>query len=268
MKILIAADMEGITGVVRWDHVDTSHAEYARFRRIMTGEVNAAIRGALEGGASEVIVADGHSSGTNILVEELDQRARLNSGTVAPFSMIQGISPDVNGVIFVGYHARAGTAYAILDHTWAGEVMGVWLNDVLVGETGLNAAVCGHFGAPVLMVTGDQSLCAEATALLGAVETVEVKHATSRFSAQSLPVQLTQELIQGAAKRAVQRLAAGSAPAPYRVSTPVRCMIEFNKSDLADKAVRVPGMSRVDGRRVTFEAVDMPTAYRTFRAAV
>jgi D-amino peptidase len=268
MKILIAADMEGITGVVKWDHVDTGHAEYARFRRIMTGEVNAAIRGALAGGADEVVVADGHAAGTNILVEELDERASLNSGTVAPFSMIQGIGPDVNGVIYVGYHARAGTAFAILDHTWSGRVMGVWLNDTLVGEAGLNAAVCGHFGAPVLMVSGDQAVCAEVTALLGAVETVEVKRATGRFSGQSLPVAVTRQRIEAAAARAVQRLKAGDAPAPYQLSTPVRCAIEFSSSDLADGPSRLPGIKREGGRRITFEAPDMPAAYQTFRAAV
>jgi D-amino peptidase len=266
MKILIAADMEGITGVTRWDHVDSDNSEYARFRRIMTAEVNAAIRGAYDGGASEVIVADGHSAGTNILVEELDERAHLNSGTVAPFSMIQGIGPDIQGVIFIGYHARAGTAHAILDHTWSGRVMGVWLNDRLVSETGLNAAVCGHFEAPVLMVTGDQAVCAEATVLLGAVETVEVKRATGRFSAQSLPVKLAQELIQEAAQRAVKRLKSGAAPAPFKVSAPVHCAVEFSASNMADGAALVPGVTRQEGRLIAFEAADMPAAYQIFRA--
>jgi len=268
MKILIAADMEGITGVTRWEHEDTSHNEYTRFRKIMTAEVNAAVRGAFEGGASEVVVADGHSQGCNILIEELDERARLNSGTGSPFSMMQGIGSDVQGVIFVGYHARAGTPQAVLDHTWATRVMGVWLNDTLVGESGLNAAVAGHFGASVLMICGDQAVCAEVSALLGAVETVVVKQATGRFSAESLPVQITRELIKGAATRAVQRLAAGKAPAPYRPGMPVQAAIEFSQSDMADLAARVPGVQRVDGRRITFQAVDMPTAYRTFRAAV
>lgn len=268
MKILIAADMDGITGVAKWDHVDPNHAEYARFRRIMTAEVNAAVRGAFAGGASEVIVADGHASGTNLLLEELDERAQLNSGTIAPFSMIQGIAAGVNGVIFVGYHARAGTAYAVLDHTWSGKVMGVWLNDVLMGEVGLNAAVCGHFDAPVLMVTGDQAVCAEARGLLGEVETVEVKQATGRFSAQSLPVKQAHAQIQAAAQRAVQRLVSGMAPAPFQVKTPVRCAIEFSSSDLADAPSRLPGVLRESGRRISFEALDIPSAYQTFRALV
>lgn len=118
MKILIAADMEGITGVVCWDHVNPNHAEYPRFRRLMTGDVNAAIRGAFEGGSSEVIVSDGHNLGRNILIEELDPRARLNSGSPSPLSMVQGIDQGVKGVIFVGYHACIGSQNAILEHTW------------------------------------------------------------------------------------------------------------------------------------------------------
>jgi len=176
MKILIAADMEGITGVVDSNQTNLSHAEYGRFRRLMTGDVNAAIRGAFDAGADEVVVSDGHWFNLNILIEELDPRARLNTGSPRPFSMVEGVQHGVDGVLFVGYHARVGTQDAILDHTWSsGRVDGVWLNGEIVGEIGLNAAVCGHFGAPVLMISGDQTACAEATALLGDVETAIVK---------------------------------------------------------------------------------------------
>src|SRR5512139_1405686 len=137
MKILIAADMEGITGVTTWDQVDPKHPEYVRFRKLMTADVNAAIRGAFDAGATEVIVADGHSRGSNILIEELDGRARLNSGSPSPFSMMQGIDGGIQGVILVGYHARMGTPNAILDHTWSSaRVAGVWLNSDPVGEIG------------------------------------------------------------------------------------------------------------------------------------
>ncbi|HET6824155.1 MAG TPA: M55 family metallopeptidase, partial [Anaerolineales bacterium] len=108
MKILIATDMEGITGVTTWDQVTPGHAEYARFRRQMTEDVNAAIRGAFDGGAKEVVVADGHWNASNILIEELDPRARLNTGSPSPFSMMEGIDESINGVMFVGYHARNG----------------------------------------------------------------------------------------------------------------------------------------------------------------
>ena len=159
MRILIAADMEGISGVTNWDQVSPEHPEYERFRRIMTAEVNAAIEGAYAGGAQEVIVSDGHNLANNILVEELDRRARLNNGTPAPFAMVEGVQNGVDGVLFIGYHARAGTRNAILDHTWSSKcVLNLWLNDLLVGETGLNAAVCGNLNTPVLLVSGDQSV--------------------------------------------------------------------------------------------------------------
>src|SRR3972149_1994322 len=171
MKILIAADMEGISGVVHWDHVTSGHAEYQRFRRVMTHDVNAAIRGAFDAGAEEVIVTDGHWNNLNLLIEEIDPRARLNSGGSAPLSMVQGIGSDVSGVMFVGYHARSGTPNAILDHTYSDErVASVWLNGKVTGEIGLNAAICGYFDVPVIMISGDQAACAEAVETLGPVE--------------------------------------------------------------------------------------------------
>jgi D-amino peptidase len=269
MKILIACDMEGITGVTNWDHVDPAHTEYQRFRRLMTQDVNAAIRGAYDGGASQVIVTDGHNLGTNILIEELDSRVRLNSGNSSPFAMLQGISEQVNAVFFIGYHARAGTQNAILDHTWSSKrLSNLWLNDMLVGEIGLNAALCGYFKVPVVFISGDQSACAEAKALLGNIETVVVKQATSRFSAECLPPQVTQECIEEGVARALRRLQAGDAPQPLYVQPPIRVTIDFQYSEHADQAARMPGAQRPDGRRVTFSAEDMPAAYIAFRSAV
>jgi D-amino peptidase len=269
MKILIAADMEGISGVTNWDQVSPEHPEYERFRRIMTAEVNAAIQGAYDGGAQEVIVSDGHNLATNILVEELDQRARLNSGTPAPFAMVQGVQNGVDGVIFVGYHARAGTRNAILDHTWSSKcVLNLWLNDLLVGETGLNAAVCGHFNTPVLLVSGDQSVCAEAVEMLGRIETVVVKHATGRMAAECLPPAKVQESLRQAASRAVQRLAQGQAVPPLKLPAPIQVVVELFSAEMADKAALLPGAKRLDGRRIEILAADMPEAYRSFRAAV
>jgi D-amino peptidase len=268
MKILIAADMEGVTGVVCWDHVNPSHAEYPRFRRLMTDDVNAAIRGAFEGGASEVTVSDGHNLGRNILIEELDSRARLNSGSPSPLSMVQGIDRGVDGVIFVGYHARIGSQNAILEHTWSDErVANLLINGQPFGEIGLNAAVSGHFGAPVLMITGDQTACAEATALLGGVETVIVKTASGRMAAELLPPTIAQEKIQNGARRAVQRLANGDAPPPLRLPAPITMTIDFVQSEMADKAALLPGARRTD-RRVEYSAADMITIYAAFRTAL
>jgi len=269
MKILIAVDMEGITGVTHWDHVDPSHSEYSRFRRLMTQDVNAAIQGALESGATEILVADGHWHGRNILIEELHPHARLNNGSPAPFSMVQGIDSSVDGVFFVGYHARAGTLQAILDHTWSSRsVANLWLNDLNVGEAGLNAAMCGHFGAPVLLVTGDQAVCAEALEQLGPLEVAVVKRAVGRMSAECLPPSETQEKICEAAARAVQRLKAGQAPPPFRLPPPVTLVVDFVSSDQADRANLLPGAHRTSGRQVEFSAPDMLAAYQAFRSMV
>jgi D-amino peptidase len=270
MKILVAADMEGISGVTNWDQVTPGHFEYSRYRAIMTGDVNAAIRGALEGGATDIVVTDGHGSGSNILIEEMDSRARLNAGNASPYAMVQGIqSGDFDGVIFVGYHARSGTADGILAHTWSSKrVANVWLNEVLMGEYGLNAALCGHFGTPVLMITGDQSACSQAAELLGDLEVIEVKQATSFQSAECLSPPVAQDLIQSAAARAVKRLVNGKAPSPFRIAEPVKGVIEFRLVEMADSASRLPGAFRLDGTRIQFIAPDMAVAYKTFRAMV
>ena len=268
MKILIAVDMEGITGVTTWDQVTPGHAEYARFRKLMTQDVNAAIRGACEAGADEVIVADGHWNGANILIEELDARARLNTGSPSPFSMMQGIDESVDGVIFVGYHARNGTPNAILDHTWSRmTVANVWLNDMLTGEYGLNGAVAGHFGVPVIMVSGDQTACAQVVEILGDMETAIVKQATGRYAAECLPPQVTQEMIFMGAARAVTRLQDGDVPDPFVLDLPVRLTVEFFTSDMADRASKMPSTQR-DGTRVSLTTQEMATAYSGFRSMV
>lgn len=266
MKILIAADMEGVTGVVHWDQVSLNHPEYARFRRLMTGDVNAAIRGAFDGGADEVTVSDGHANARNILIEEFDPRARLNSGTPSPFSMVQGIDQGVDAVMFVGYHARSGARNAILDHTWSDERVGnLWINGQQFGESGINGAVCGHFGAPVIMISGDQTVCTEVRELFGEVETAIVKRASGRMTAECLPPELTGRLICEAAYRAVQRLVAGNAPKPLKLPAPIHMAVEFTQSEMADRAMLFPGAQRTNDRRVEVTLGDMVSIYAAFR---
>lgn len=267
MKILIAADMEGITGVVHWEQVSPSHAEYDRFRRLMTEDVNAAVRGAFTGGATAVSVTDGHHNGRNILIEELDERAILNAGSPTPLSMVEGVDQGVDGAIFVGYHARAGARNAILDHTWSDEnLANLWINDRLFGEAGLNAAVCGHFDVPVIMISGDQTACAEARDFFGDLETVGVKQARGQVAAECLLPAVTVPMIEDAAKRAVQRLQEKHAPAPFKVITPIRMVVEFAQSAMADSAMIMPGAERLEDRKVGYTAGDMLTIYSAFQA--
>ncbi len=269
MKLLIACDMEGISGVVNWDHVTPGHAEYQRFRRIMTQDVNAAIAGAAAAGATEFLVTDGHWSGSNILVEELDPRAVLNCGSPSPMSMASGADAGVDAAFFIGYHARIGTPNAVLDHTWSSRrVANLWINGRLTGEFGLNAAVCGHYGVPALLISGDQSVCAEAREWVGEIETVQVKRASGRESASVLPPAVAQEKIRAGAEAAVRRFFEGKAPAPLQLGAPVTFTIEYFYTVMADSASLMPGVKRLDGRRIEFSAEDIVSGFRAFRAAV
>jgi D-amino peptidase len=271
MKILISADMEGISGIVDWEQVTPGQAEYlSRGRQLMTGDVNAAINGAFEGGANEVVVSDGHWDGRNILIEQLDPRARLNSGTPSPFSMLQSIddTPAPDALVLIGYHAMAGTKKAVLDHTWSDtRVRAVFLNDKPVGEIGLNAAVAAEYGVPLIALSGDQHACAEGQDLLGpTLEIAAVKNATGRYAAQCLPLPEARERICEAVARSVTHLRNGQSPPLYRVAAPVRLTVEFMQTQHTDRAFLIPGTERASGTRLEYTAPDMVTAHRAFRA--
>lgn len=269
MKILISGDMEGVSGITQWDQVTPDHPEYMnRSRALYTGDLNAAIEGAYEGGATALVVSDGHWNGTNALIEQLDPRARLNHGSPSPLSMVQGIDQDVDALMLVGYHAMAGTAEAILDHTWSNaRIANVFINGRRTGEIGLNLGVAGHFGVPPILITGDQTACAEGVAFGGeAMQTAIVKTATSQFAAECLSLVESRRRIREAAQAAVAGLKAGRAPKPFAVSRPTTLAVEFVYSRHADRALLFPGAARMAGTRVEVTLPDMLAAYRAFRA--
>ncbi len=262
MNVLISVDMEGISSVVSWDHVTSTHKEYERFRGLMTAEANAAIEGALAGGATRIVVNDSHGGMANILIEELNPAAELISGSPKPFGMMQGIGPDVQAVFLVGYHAAAGTGAAILAHTWSSRVVSeVRLNGQVVGETGLNSALAGAYGVPVVLVTGDRAVTEEARALLGEIETVAVKDGVTRTAARCLHPEVAQERIRQAAERAVKL----TVP-PFTLPPPITLRVVFQNALHADMAALLPGSQRVDGRTVEWTGENMPVVYKTFRA--
>ncbi|HVN53925.1 MAG TPA: M55 family metallopeptidase [Anaerolineaceae bacterium] len=269
MKILISVDMEGISGVTAREHVTPGNPDYERFRRVMTADVNSAIKGAQQAGADDILVVDGHWNAGNLLLEELDPRVRLISGVGSPLATVHGIDTGVAGLLLVGYHARRGSLNAILDHTWSSAcVANLWLNGKLTGEIGLNAAVAGHFDVPLLMISGDQTTCAEAAELVPGIEAAMVKKAVGRSAAECLPLEIAHQRIREAAGRAIARLRAEMAPTPYRVQPPVLIAVEFIASDMADRAMLLPGTTRLDGERIQITAPDMVTGYRSFQAAV
>ena len=241
----------------------------------MTEDVNAAIRGAFAAGADEVIVSDGHWNATNILIEQLDPRARLNSGTPRPYSMIEGIDTGVDGVLFIGYHARVGhderdPRSHLVEFAGRGSVADAAGGErMAIGEIGLNGAVCGHFGAPVLMISGDQTACAEAAALFPGIVTAVVKQAKGRNAAECLTPSETAELIEQCAAKGRRSPARGtSARSRSILQAPVTVTVEFVKSEMADAAAVMPGARRAGGQAGRVRRGDMPEAYRAFRSLV
>ena len=253
LKVYISADMEGIGGVSTWTvQALPKGREYEQFRRLMTQEVNAAIAGALEAGAAEVLVSDSHGDAQNIDVELLDKRARLVRAWPRPLGMMQGIDESFGAVVFVGYHAAEGQANAVLAHTFTGR-MAVKLNGTTVPEAGFNAAIAGDFGVPVVFLSGDQTICEEAKRLLGPIETAAVKQAGGFYSATMMHPEAAQGLIRAGVKRGLERR---KELKPYRLSRPVKLEIEFQDIVNAELASYLPGVERPRGNTIVFSARD------------
>ncbi|GHF52408.1 D-amino peptidase [Amycolatopsis bartoniae] len=260
MRILISADMEGATGVTWTDDVVPGTEQWQRFRRLFTGDVNATVAGLHEGGATDVLVNEAHSSQRNLLLEDLDVRARMLTGRHKPLSMMQGIDSGVDGVVFLGYHAGAG-ADGVLSHTYLeNQITGVWLDGVPASEGRLNAALAAEYGVPVLMVTGDDKTCDDARDYAPEALGVAVKECVSRYAAICTPPQRTATALRVAAERAMTR--AGHAEPERR---PHRIEVEFDASHLAQATAVVPTVERTGVRKVGFEAADMTEAMKAFK---
>ncbi|HKG24695.1 MAG TPA: M55 family metallopeptidase [Thermomicrobiales bacterium] len=274
MKVLISADMEGTCGVASWVQVTppedaggspVSQVEYDRARLRMTREVNAAIEGALAGGAEEVIVNDSHDGMRNLIAEELHPACRFISGNDKPLGMMQGVDLDgIGAVFYTGYHAKAGTTDAPLAHTWTGWVNDVRINDQSTGEFGINAAVAGHYGVPVVLVTGDVKAVAQTRAYIGdQVVGVVVKEGLSTFSALHLHPTKAQELIRKGAEEAFRNAGAAT---PLVLAKNCTVEVEFDHQARADQASYIPKVRRGGERFVVFEPANGLEFIRTFRA--
>lgn len=228
----------------------------------MTGEANAAIEGAIAAGAERILVNDSHWLMMNLLAEELHPAAELLSGGPKARSMVEGVEGGFDAALFIGYHARAGVGNAIIDHTYTGLVHEARLNGRPVGELAINAALAGTYDVPVALVSGDQSLAAEARELLGpSVETVVVKHAVGRFAARSVAPSVGCRLIREGAAAALAR-----PHPPYRLAAPIRLEVDFQATHMADMAELAPGSVRTAGRTVSFTHDDYREVFRAWRA--
>lgn len=260
MRILVSADMEGATGVTYTADVEVGTEQWQRFRRLFTGDVNACVGGLFDGGASEVLVNEAHSSQRNVFLEDLDDRASMLTGRHKPLSMMQGIDSGVDGAVFLGYHAAAG-ARGVLAHTYLpNSITGVWLDGRHASEGRLNSALAAEHGVPVLLVTGDDQTCTDAADYAPQAQTVAVKEAVSRYAAICLPPARTAAAIADAARRSVALAGRrGNDPKPHRIE------VEFDATHLADAAAVVPTVSLVDERRVGFDAPSMTEAMKAFK---
>jgi D-amino peptidase len=257
---MISADMEGATGVTYTSDVIPGTEQWQRFRRLFTGDVNACIAGLCAAGATDILVNEAHSSQRNLLLEDLDPRARMLTGRHKPLSMMQGIQSGVDGVVFLGYHAGAG-AEGVLAHTYLeNSITGVWLDGVPASEGRLNAAMAAEYGVPVLLVTGDDQTCADAADYAPQATGVAVKECVSRYAAICLPPARTAELITEAAREAMARAGRGEpATAPHRIE------VEFDATHLAHAAAVVPTVELIGVRSVGFDAPSMTEAMKAFK---
>ncbi|MFC6014642.1 M55 family metallopeptidase [Plantactinospora solaniradicis] len=267
LRVLISADLEGVSGIVHVVETNPGGYDYERGRALMTAEVNAAVAGVLEAEpGADVSVADAHGTFRNLLPEELDRRVRLVRGKPRPLGMMAGLEAGVDAVLFIGYHARAGAGPGVLAHTISDAVLDVRLHGESVGEIGLNAALAGHFGVPVVLGSGDDAACAELGALVPDAVTVEVKRALGQAAAETLHPQEARDLIRRSAAEAIRRR--DQVP-PVSTSGPVETEIDLYGPYTVDLATLVPGVSRAPGgRTVTFTGRDILEAYRLIQLVV
>ena len=246
MRIYVLCDMEGTSGIWRHEQVASSSPHYQEGRQLLMGDVNAAIAGAIDGGATELVVCDTHAMGWNFRLSEMDGRAEYETPTHA--CPMPALDESFAGLILTGHHAMAGTVDGFLDHTMSPDH---WfrfrIDGQEVGEIGMETAHAGHFDVPLIMVTGDEAACREAAALCAGIVTVPVKRGLGRNRARCLPPERAHTHIREGAAKAV-RIAKDLAP--WKLDTPIALELAFTRSDYADQAAAADGVERVDARTV------------------
>jgi D-amino peptidase len=267
MRVLVISDMEGVAGITKWEQTDGGKSLYEEGRKLYTEEINAAVRGARAGGATEILVMDCHGAGegwtfNSLLPEALDPACEFvvqNEWTEYTAFLEEGC----DAALFVAMHAKAGTPLGVLSHTISGkDYRDLRFNGISVGETGVNAALCGAWGCPVVLVTGDRATCEEARELLGpALETVEVKEGLGRFSARHLAPARARELIEAGAKRALEK---PERPEPFDPGRPCEIEVHFATPELLEPYHHRAGVGVTGALTMISRADDWWTAWRQF----
>ncbi len=258
-RVFISADIEGVAGVVTSLQVADTARQYQEGRELMTAEVNAAIAGAYDGGATDVTVCDSHAAMQNLIPSRLDERAVLVRGAMRDSLQMEGMDASFHAVFVTGTHGRAGTADAVMDHTWNGAVIyNLRINGRTVNETELNALVAHRFGVPVALVTGDEATLAQTRETLPDAVMVPVKAGRARGAAASVhPAEACRRIRAGAAEAVRTR---GNIAVPA-VPSPLVMEIDYMRTDMAQTAALVPGVARIAPRTVRVEA-DPDTMFR------
>ena len=249
--------MEGVAGIVKWEQTTGGESLYEEGRKLYTEEINAAVRGAKAAGATEILVMDCHGAGkgwtfNSLIPEDLDPACEFvvqDEWT----EYTEFLEAGCDAALFVGMHARAGTGDGVMNHTISGrDFQNLWFNGTLVGETGINAALCGTWGCPVLLVTGDDASCNEGKELLGdRLNTVSVKQGFSSFSARNVTPVRARELIEAGAKQALSDVLA---VAPYDPGSPCEIKVEFKHTAAAHKLRYRTGVEIVESRTIVSRA--------------
>lgn len=255
LKVYISADMEGVVGAVTGDQLGPGGFEYERFRRFMTDEVNAAITAARAAGATDILVADSHGNGENLLIEQLPEDVTVVRSWPRPLMMMQGIDSTFHAAIFLGYHSAAANPAGVRAHTISSaRLQDVRLNGRSVPEAGLNAAIAGHYGVPVVMISGDDAAVAEAQALIGDIEGAVVKWNVSFHSARTLTPAAANRLIAEKVTAALRRL---DRFRPFAVRGPVTLDIRFKHYRPAEMLAYLPIVERPDAHSIRYVGPDM-----------
>jgi D-amino peptidase len=253
MKIYILADMEGISGIRKIEQVQTDKPAYEEGRQLMMADMNASIDAAFSAGATEVVASDTHGGGGQFRLHDMDPRAIYETPGGDRLTLLPSLDKSFKGVILLGHHAKAGTLNAFLDHTMSSVS---WFDYRLggrsLGEIGIEAAWAGHYGVPVVAVTGDQATADEAKALLGRVECAVVKRGIGRNNARCLSIPAAHEAIRKAITDALRSIGSFK---PFKPRFPAPVQMTFYRSDYADSAVGFnPDIERVDARTIRKQA--------------
>ena len=255
LKIYISADMEGVVGAVTGEQLGPGGFEYERFRQFMTDEVNAAIDAARAAGATEFLVSDSHGNGQNLLIEQMPDDVMIVRSWPRPLGMMEGIDETFDGVIFTGYHASTANTRGVRAHTMSSaNITSLRLNGIEMTEGSMNAAIAGHFGVPIILVTGDDAAVAENQVIIGDIEGAIVKWSYGFHSARTLTPEAAYEEIRTRTASAISRIDDFE---PYVLETPIELELSLKHYMPVETLSYLPNVEKVNSHTIRYIGEDM-----------